>query len=62
MVLVSGAWPGQGEGLAYAVGEVDDQVADLDFPALDFAVQPASVRLAALHNGLGGGGGKRTIW
>jgi hypothetical protein len=39
---VVGAWRG-----TYAIGEVRNQVADLDIALLKFAVQPAGVRSAA---------------
>jgi hypothetical protein len=46
VVLLTEAVVGAGRG-TYAVGEVRNQVADLDIALLEFAVQPAGVRLAA---------------
>jgi hypothetical protein len=46
VVLLTEAVVGAGRG-TYAVGEVRNQVADLDIALLKFAVQPAGVRLAA---------------
>jgi hypothetical protein len=43
----------------YAVGEVCDQVVDLDFPRFEFAVKPAVQRLAAWYSKLSR---RRTIW